>query len=141
MPRLLLLALCVACTDLPEGWDDAEPIEITQSDCKGSVIGSGETEEIQTSQQGSVVELNYVDAHFRCDQAVEGFARRGEDSVDLLFQPVDMNPSAVARCDCRYDLKASVLFRNETKLSVWRRWDSVGGEKAPVLVGERKLAR
>ncbi len=50
------------------------------------------------------VNVAYDDAHFRCDQTVEGFLRTSTGQADFLVQPTDMNPASVADCDCLYDI-------------------------------------
>jgi hypothetical protein len=52
--------------------------------------------------------LDYTDAHFRCQQSVEGFYKDKDGKLDVLVQPVDMHPSSVTRCDCLYDINVVV---------------------------------
>lgn len=133
--------LLAACTQLPEGWEDAEPITITQSTCLGSVPGASENEHVEISRNDGLLEIRYREAHFRCDQAVEGFLKRSDKRIELLFQPEDMDPSAVARCDCKYDLTTTVpADAGDMTLAVSRRWDNVGGENAPVVIRDAPLS-
>lgn len=141
MRVVVLVSLLAACSaDLPAGWEDAEPLEVVQSECKGQVLGGSQNEGIRTSLADGRVDLVYADAHFRCEQEVEAFAIREFGSVKILFQPVDLDPSSVARCDCLYDFTANVpLWGDPVQFSVFRRWDNLNGAKEPVLVGERTL--
>jgi hypothetical protein len=140
----LCLALLVAagCTDsdsganadLPSGWEGAKKIaDFTQMECDG---GSDESEEsIAVEGVAGGIELAYDHARFRCSQDVEGFARRSEGQLDILIQPVDMNPSSVAKCDCTYDIVAKVAAAaGEHTVTVYRRPDNIGGEHDPVKV-------
>ena len=45
---------------------------------------------------------------FRCAQSVEGFWLAEHDTLHVLVQPIDMDPSEVAGCDCLYDLSMTV---------------------------------
>ncbi len=121
--------------DLPAGWEGAKRIaDFTQLDC------DDERDEVEASitVEGVAggIELDYDHARFRCSQDVEGFARRSDGQVDILIQPVDMNPSSVAKCDCSYDIVAKLAaVAGEHTVTVYRRQDNIGGENDPVEVG------
>ncbi len=147
LPPLLMLLGCGV--DLPEGWEDAEPVDkLIQTDCNGGDTGGGSSAydtgiEPTIDPQGGEDELFvvYTNAHFRCSQDVAGFVRRS-DGVDLLVQPEDMNPSSVAACDCLYDVYLQVLDIEPCRdctVSLYRRWDNLNDENDPELVGQAQV--
>lgn len=144
----LPLALLVAagCDDargddaeLPAGWERATKIvDFTQRDCD-QTNQEGE-ESIAVDGVAAGIELAYRHAHFRCSQDVEGFVRRGEGQLDILIQPVDMNPRSVAKCDCRYEISANVsAAAGEHAVTVYRRWDNINSDNDPVKVGSTEV--
>jgi hypothetical protein len=127
--------------DLPTGWEDAEKIvEFLQGACEDDPYGDSGSDDFDewvsfTGARGQVWVL-YNDAHFRCAQEVEGFYRRGDGTLDVLVQPVDMDPDAVAGCDCAYFLTIFIkhLPAGELAVSVFRRWDNLNDPNDPVLI-------
>lgn len=133
-----MMFLLIACTTLPEGWEDAEPIvDLTQSACDGDAY-----EEYTTSVTGTYVEGGVdvvVDpVGFRCDQAVEGFYKTDGETAHVLLQPEDMHPRSVAKCDClyRFDLGLPV---GVSRVVAWRRWDALNDPNDPEEVGEGEI--
>lgn len=131
---LLLVACGEPEPEMPEGWEDATLlVDFTQSDCAGDP-GSAQ-EEILVQVTLPTVRVNWDKTLFRCDQAVEAYLRQGDGNVDLLVQPVDLNPEQVARCDCLYDLEAR--FNGDETLgsvTLYKRNDEVGGPSTPVQI-------
>lgn len=128
--------------DLPQGWNGAESVDaLTQSQCQGSPYEGTHDEHIEGSMENSPVTVAYRFAHFRCEQEVEAFYRLVGDGVEVLVQPVDMDPSAVAACDCLYDIDFELRLEADlapTSLTLLRRWDHQGGDDL-VTIGQ--LAR
>ena len=85
-------------TDLPPGWDDAQGmVTFSQSACSGPASMPGAAPESITVTPGTgSVAVAYHNAHFRCDQPVQGFVTVGGGHLNYLVQPTDMNPSQVA---------------------------------------------
>lgn len=139
-PFLLLLT---ACVDLPPGWEDARPVtDLQQSDCEGSPYDSDVPETvIEAVADEAGVDLSVEPLHFRCAQPVAGFWRTTGTAVEVLLQPVDMNPSAVAGCDCLYRIEATVPAPEAEQVTVWRRWDNLNAPNPPEEVGEATIAR
>jgi hypothetical protein len=139
IPLLAFFALpACAGADLPSGWEDAEKIDhLIQAECSGSAYDPDVKETLVVTPEPSGAELAYGSAHFRCAQSVEGFARRGSAKVDVLVQPIDMNPSEVAGCDCLYDITISLdgLTQGSEAFTLYRRWDNLNSGNDPVLVG------
>lgn len=138
-PPRLALALAFAATacgsDLPPGWEGAKSLPIVQTECQGSPY-DGPPEEVQVTPRSGGVDLLYDNAHFRCDQKVEGFIRWSGANADVLVQPKDMNPSKVAGCDCLYRITASIPGSpGDHEITLFRRWDEHGGHSDPVRVG------
>ncbi len=144
---LAVLSLGACAPDLPDGWDDADPVDdFVQSPCAGSPY-DGVAESILADAGAATLEVELTAVPFRCDQEVEAFVRNrlanrelifGTDqAVDLLVQPRDMDPNLVAKCDCLYDLSVSLdaLSAGEVQLAAFRRGDNHNSENDPVLIG------
>ena len=138
---LVLLVVAGGCAgaDLPAGWEDAERIAVTQSECAGNPYERNQ-EAMQASPHGAGIDLVYQKAHFRCEQTVEAFVRTEGERIDLLFQPVDMEPGTVAACDCLYDLTVSLeADPGAREVTVYRRWDNLNTPNDPVPIGSASV--
>lgn len=125
----------VISADLPTGWGNARRVgEFSQSNCDRSPREHDERATF-TPSQGSI-QVQYSDAQFRCDQDVEGFVRRDGDALDLLVQPVVMDPDEVARCSCPYNIDMDVLGLPAGSLNVTllRRGDNLNEDNDPVEI-------
>lgn len=132
---LAALLFTVGCADLPEGWEDAEPIpDFYQRQCAGGDPYEDYDERVEASATADAVSVDYLEAHFRCAQDVEGFYKRSGDQVDVLVQPVDMNPSQVAGCDCLYDINMTLPVEPPSTVTVYRRWDNLNSPNDPVKI-------
>ncbi|MGK3987829.1 hypothetical protein WME99_32610 [Sorangium sp. So ce136] len=128
--------------DLPEGWEDAEAIEgLTQSECMASAYDETVKETLAATTESGAVRLDYRAAHFRCDQEVEGFVRTAGGKVEVLVQPTEMDPGAVAGCDCRYDIGMTLegLGKGAVAVELYRRWDNLNEPNDPVKVGSAEV--
>ena len=134
------LLLLVACApDLPAGWEDAEPIaDFHQAACEGDPYGKFEPTVSAAESDGGLA-ITYDKAVFRCEQDVEGFYKLDGDTVSVLVQPIDMNPSIVAGCDCLYTLDMGVEATGAT-VEMWRRWDNLNDPNDPVLIDTVEVA-
>jgi hypothetical protein len=134
----LVLVLICGCnsSDLPSGWGNARKIaNFTQMECSGSPF-DGPAESIKAQGRAGAIDIDYQHAPFRCAQDVEGFVRRSPGHVDILVQPVDMDPRSVAKCDCLYDIVATVSAEaGEQAVTVYRRSDNINSDNDPVSVG------
>lgn len=149
MGRLLTLACTTvwltACAgdaaDLPDGWEAAERVEaFHQAPCGGSALENA-SENLEASAAASGIAVSYDHAHFRCAQSVEGFVRRTSAALDLLVQPIDMNPSKVAGCDCLYDISMQVpAARGDYRLTLYRRWDNMNHPNDPLQIGATDIS-
>lgn len=138
LAALTALFLTACGASLPEGWENAERLAVTQSDCMEDPTTA--EERLEYSIEAGVASFQYAAANFRCEQTVEAFARKSDGKIDLLFQPEDLNPWSVTKCDCRYNFDGKITLKETTTLSVWRRGDSVGGEMAPQKITEASLS-
>jgi len=146
---LALLGLLVGCApDLPEGWQDAESVDdFTQDECDDT--GGTDPDEVETTVTATADDpgLRVVGegVFFRCSQDVEGFFRTRGDAVDVLVQPVDMNPRSVAKCDCSYRIEAGIPEEPPATVNLYRRSDHHGQDEGepndPTLVGSAEVAR
>lgn len=129
----------VACgADLPPGWEDAEPVEsLDQAPCAGSPYDTGIVAEVEADLAADPLLVDASSVQFRCEQDVEGFWKQDGGKVEVLVQPIDMNPKMVAGCDCLYDLSIEVGSPDPTATEVvlYRRWDDLNDPNDPVEVG------
>jgi hypothetical protein len=83
-----------------------------------------------------MVALDYKHAPFRCSQDVDGYLRRSEGKLDILVQPVDMDPDSVAKCDCLYDITADIEAQpGSYTVTAYRRGDNWAGGNEVVKAG------
>lgn len=141
MRRILSVSMAlaaVACVDLPAGWEDAKRVsDFTQADCDGSPYDSDVPDVTVTAEADATsVTVSAEPLPFRCAQDVEGFWKASGGAVDLLVQPIDMNPSAVAGCDCLYRIDATIESPGAESVTVWRRWDNMNDPNDPFQAGE-----
>ncbi len=136
---ILLFVWSLGCTpELPVGWEDASPVRsLVQTDCEGSPY-EGVNERLEGDLAGDPLQVSYLEAHFRCAQAVEAFWLEEADEVRVLVQPIDMHPKMVAGCDCLYNLDIEVGRPEVAPASVvvFRRWDFMNTPNEPVRVGQ-----
>lgn len=122
--------------DLPGDWQSARAVEnLHQTACEGSPY-DGTKEAMTASASDRSIEVIYEPAHFRCAQSVQGFMKTSAASVDVLVQPVDMNPASVAKCDCMYGIHMNVPVQSGNySVSVYRRWDHLSGADDALKIG------
>ncbi|HCF61207.1 MAG TPA: hypothetical protein DFS52_24820 [Myxococcales bacterium] len=126
--------------DLPKGWEDAERVSLNQGECEGNPY-EGEQSSVQVSAFSKGIDVACRKAHFRCEQEVEAFVRESDGRIDLLFQPVDMDPGTVAKCDCLYDLTVALeKDPGSYEVRVFRRWDNLNEPNEPVKIGSGSVA-
>lgn len=131
---MLTLLLLACAPDLPAGWEDATLIkDFSQNECVGDPYGEY-TSTVTASLVGQGTEVTADQVPFRCAQDVEGYLRWEGPLAQILIQPVDMNPTAVAGCDCLYRLDMG-LEEPADEVAVWRRWDNINDPNDPVEVG------
>ena len=141
----LMTAFGASCAgtdaDLPTGWEDAARIEnLVQHDCQSSALAIDPPEGVRFAPGASQLEVTYDHAHFRCEQRVEGFVRQSKGTLELLVQPIEMDPSSVARCDCRYEIAIQLPVRSGSYAAkLYRRWDNVNDPNPAVEIGRAEL--
>jgi len=137
-PRYAFVLALVGCgPDLPDGWEDAAPVEaFAQSACDGTPYEAFDTRVSSTLEADLTIEV--LDARFRCEQAAEAFWHEVDGGVEVLVQPVDMRPGAVAGCDCLFDLEIGVGTLDETpsQVAVYQRQDRLNEPNPVSLIGE-----
>lgn len=133
---VLALAACASGgDDLPAGWAGAAPAKnLVQEVCPGGMDFSDEQASF-TGGEGSIA-VDYRQAHFRCEQDVEGFLKVGDGTVEMLVQPIDMHPRAVAACDCGYNITfvAEPVAAGTVQATLYRRWDGMNEPNDPVHI-------
>ena len=137
----MLIVLLLACApDLPSDWEDAEPVDdFSQEECDGSPMDTGWASTVSASAGGPGLRVVGDDLPFRCEQEVEGFYRTSGEAVDVLVQPVDMDPRSVAACDCLFRVRAGVPEDPPATVTLYRRWDNINDDNDPVLVGTAEV--
>jgi hypothetical protein len=126
--------------DLPQGWETADRVASFEQSVCGESPSGGPSESLEIATSPGAVEVGYHHAHFRCSQTVEAFARSSTGVMDILVQPVDMDPLAVARCDCLYEITMSIAAPvGQYELTLYRRWDHKSGADEPRRVASRTV--
>jgi hypothetical protein len=126
--------------DLPQGWESARHAKnLVQEVCADSMDFSGEGATF-TGGTGSIG-VDYRQAHFRCEQDVEGYFMTADGSVDILVQPIDMHPAAVTRCDCGYNITFVVdpVPAGIMLTTLYRRWDAINDPNDPVRIASAEV--
>lgn len=120
--------------ELPDGWEGATPRSLIQSPC-GSPAGPG-AETLEVGVWDTPMAVNYRRAHFRCAQKLCAFTRQDGDTLRALVQPCDMEPIAMAACDCTYEVSLAVPVSGTVRVvELHRRWDNQTPANFPRLVG------
>ena len=128
--------LVSGCTeDLPPGWEGAEHVtKLTQSKCAGSEHDVDASATFLPAK--GKLTLEYEHARFRCQQEVEGFYKDAGGMLEVLVQPVDMDPGVVASCDCIYDIDIVIeaLASGSRQAVLYRRGDNINVPNDPVVI-------
>lgn len=127
--------------DLPTGWAGALQVsDLIQVECAtGTMDFANESATFTTG--ASSLAVAYEEAHFRCEQDVEGFYKIANDALDILVQPIDMHPDAVAGCDCPYGITFTVkpLEAGTLQATLYRRWDGLNTPNDPVEIATAQV--
>jgi hypothetical protein len=126
--------------DMPEGWGNAARVKsLVQELCPGSMMLTNERASF-TGGSGDI-DVAYQEAHFRCEQDVEGFFKATSNTVDILVQPIDMHPTAVAGCDCGYNITFVVepVAAGTFQTSLYRRWDGMNADNPLVPIASASV--
>lgn len=107
----------------------------SQGACSGSAYDPSIHETLDVTAAPGAVTIAYHNAHFRCSQAVEGFVLPSPGTLDVLVQPIDMNPASVAKCDCLYEVTIGLDARaGSYAVRLSRRWDHKSGKDGVTFV-------
>ena len=134
------ISLTFACSSTPEQvetpynlpgiWSTAILIEnFTQEECNEdmeAVMESAPKASVKAVNDSLII--TYPNAHFRCDQAVQGFIKQTEKGYSILIQPKELNPAMVAKCDCGYKLVATLPKTKSNDVRVFHRGDNFVSE-------------
>lgn len=139
MLRWLPVALLFGCYDLPEGWEDATPVdEITQSRCQGDpAVDAYDTWAYADVSSPALIWLRVRDVVFREGQLVTAFKRVEGDTLQVLLQPWDRSPLFPAETDCFIDMDIDLSVRVDEPLAgleVWARADDKADDQSLVEV-------
>lgn len=101
---LLAVSSSMACTELPEGFAGATPIEVVQHDCSGTAEAPANSTLMAAVTSDNEVSGTLLDASFLCGTDVCGYAVEVDGVARVLFQPYDMHPFQEALCSCLSDI-------------------------------------
>lgn len=131
--------------DLPADWKQAVHIEdFRQSDCSESVDDAEDSIAARPGDGDNAgkIEVDYEHAAFRCQQDLEAYVRKTDQTLDVLVQPINLNPPFIARCSCRYQLsfvlpgpKPERYPAGNYRVNVFRRSDNINQPNDPAPVG------
>lgn len=135
---LLFALLLGACSgsDLPEGWEDAQEIEVSASECYDDAASAS----LEITDNNDPVGATYLAASFRCSQEVCAYHMEEGGVAKVLVQPCDLNPDEVARCSCRYDLSFEFPRPSDEAVEVWHGTDAYAGDAEQELAFEVDLS-
>jgi hypothetical protein len=122
--------------DLPDGWGGAARVKsFVQEKCPGSEMGLSDESAAFAGGAGNIGVV-YHRAHFRCEQKVEAFFKVAGDAVDILVQPLDMDPVSVAMCDCadKITFLLDPVSSGAHMTILYRRWDNWTQPNDPVPI-------
>jgi hypothetical protein len=129
--------------DLPDGWDGAVHVEIFQGP-EGEDCGPDDQlpEAVAAGLNAGTVRLVYEHGVFNCAEDHEAFVREREGGYDVLLQPIDMSPDALAGCMCAYRVRVPVgAGATGTEVSLYRRNNrEVEADPKPWLVETAAVA-
>ena len=143
VPMVLLSATwtLVGCPgdQLPEGWEDAQAVdEIAATDRGATDPDDPDLGTVVIGGNVDRLEILYIDS-FPCSDELEAHKRVEGADVDILVQPTDLHPDAVAGSDCTLQVDMVVLDLDEGTyhVTVYRRDnDHVDPDLEVVMVGE-----
>lgn len=137
-----LAMLCwVGCggVELPEGWEDA--LEVDEFDAEE--IGETDYDDPDLGAVGIMGNVDRLEVSYRasfpCTQQVEAFQMVSGNDVELLVQPVDLHPDAVAGSDCTQEIAITLTGLDDGTYHVLlhrRDCDQVDEAMEIQLVGE-----
>lgn len=130
----MFVLLLAACFELPPDFENARLIEdFVQKDCGGTPYDTGVAPPVATlAASGGQTAVAVGPLDFRCAKPVQGFWIEDGDQVSVLVQPIDMNPAAVAGCDCLYDVEFTLPV-STAAVEVYTRGDNQSGRTEPAL--------
>jgi hypothetical protein len=136
----IFAAFALACTRVPPEWRDAsQAANVHQSDCVGTLadLDQGRRERIEVRGETGALHVDYLDAHFRCEQRVTAYVKVAGVKVDVLVQPIEMHPASVAKCDCLYNIAIDVprLAAGVYEVTLQRRSDDRQTPNDPATIG------
>ncbi len=136
-----LLALLGGCDppDLPAGWEEAQALDDfswEESDTGGGGCDDTACEATMSARAAAPgLRVSGEDLPFVGAEPVEGFYRRNGGQVDVLVQPVDMDPEDDSCIDV-IRIEAGVPEDPPATVTLYRRSHHEQGEPdEPVLVG------
>jgi hypothetical protein len=112
---------------------------LRQSSCGRGKVAEPTVEAKATSGHISAIAREVT---FRCNQPAHALIRRGSKELELLVEPLDMDPTNIPKCICNYDLEFEIdgLSRGTYTLTVFHRGDHQWDTQDAVRVGSASVA-
>lgn len=139
---LLSCGLAFGCSskpasDLPSGWENAQEISLSVSEC--TEMSEPPVESVSLSATEDEVSAEFLSAGFRCSQEICAYHLEEGGTGKVLVQPCELHPDVVAKCSCRYDIEFEFPRPSKDKVEIWKGTDAYGGEAEQSLVHEEEL--
>lgn len=124
--------------DLPAGWEGARHVAIFLGPEGESCAEDAPLEEgLSAGLRDGRVRLVYEHGTYSCAEDHEAFVRERAGGFDVLLQPVEMHPDALAGCMCNYRARLEVgAGAAGAEVSLYRRNNyEVEADPQPALIG------
>ncbi|TNE47682.1 MAG: hypothetical protein EP343_19185 [Deltaproteobacteria bacterium] len=145
-PVLLAVALFLLCSlQACSGGPSNELVQqFNQSECMSNLPliphAPGE-QPVEIATDGAYITVLYKLANFRCEQKVMFVSEQDGTTIKVTARPVDMNPSVVAACDCKFNLSAKVgpFDSGSYTVKVFHQTDNYGSPSETSEVGSANV--
>ena len=119
--------------DLPDGWDDAEKINMYLSPYMESVDDAEKTAVVVAGVHNGEIYLLYANGLYEAGPGYQTFVRYQNGKYDILIQPANMNPSGIAQ---KYYMNTRMKVGSGeigTEVNVFRREHRLNDPSAEII--------
>lgn len=136
---LVFVTFCVSCgVDLEQS-----VVSFEQGDCVKNLplIPHSPTQDVIIGTDGLYIKLTYKKAPFRCEQKAKFVVSQEKNVLKVTARPVDLNPTVVASCDCKFDLtgKLGPYQSGDYTVKVFHQTDNYGSPSKTKEVHSEKV--
>ncbi len=139
---LLATALFMSCSlQACSGGPSNELVQqFNQSECMSNlplIPHAPGDQPVEIATDGAYITVLYKLANFRCEQKVMFVSEQEGTIIKVTARPVDMNPSVVAACDCKFNLTAKLgpFDSGDYTVKVFHQTDNYGSPSETSEVG------